>query len=490
MSDKGRSGLWITYGGVVAQLVGLCWDALLHSRDPDLAATEGVFTLGNPSHALVMFGLALTVAGLVSALLSDVRGLRLGPRVTISPVMGSMALVLLFGVMAGTGLVSGESAQHDREAVGAEGGAPGPGGTAHRRSESPEALLASAAADPQLAPLVEIMRQRGTSEALAQLEALAAQDERVYAEGHALVHTMGRLSFAHYGDVAEAFGQCRETFSAGCYHGVLEGYLASLPRIEPQAVAGLCGTAVPPGSPPLLKFQCVHGVGHGLVANFDADLPRALGFCDALDNDWGRSSCYGGAFMENIMIEWHLRYGPPSDGSGQAHDATKSMLKADDPLYPCNAVAEKYRRDCYFLQSSAISMFNDNDFEATLKVCDTVPAKYVQVCYQSTGRDISGFTLRDSQRAIDYCLLGDDRNEGYCILGVVRDVTNFRLSTDDGLAFCDLVPEASKALCYRGIGEHVDSMFEDQAQRVAECARAPDPYRAACEGGARLTSRG
>ena len=41
------------------------------------------------------------------------------------------------------------------------------------------------------------------------------------------------------------------------------------------------------------------------------------------------------------------------------------------------------------------------------------------------------------QRAIDYCLLGDDRYEGYCLLGVVRDVANFRLSTDDGLAFCD-----------------------------------------------------
>jgi hypothetical protein len=489
MSGRGRSGLWITYGGVLSQLVGLCWDALLHSRDPNLAATEGIFTLGNPSHALVMFGLAVTVAGLVSALLADVRGLRLGSRLALSPVMGSMVLVMLFGVMAGMGLVGGgESGLHDHGSVVAQGGSPGAG--AQHRGESPEEQLANAAADPRLAPLIEIMRQRGTGEAMTRLEELASQDETVRSEGHGLAHSMGRLSFAHYGDVAEAFGRCRETFSSGCYHGVLEGYLASLPRLEPASITGLCQKTVPAGSPPLHKFQCVHGLGHGLVANFDADLPKALRFCDALPGDWDRSSCYGGAFMENVMIEWHLRFGQPADGGGHIHYTKKSMLKEDDPLYPCNAIADKYRRECYFLQSSAISMFNDNDFGATLRVCDTAPTKYIAMCYQSTGRDISGFTLRDGQRSVDYCLLGDDRYEGYCIIGVVRDIANFRLSMDDGLAFCSLVPESSKAFCYKGLGEHVDTMFADQAQKDAECARVPDLYRAACKGGIRLASRG
>ena len=87
-----------------------------------------------------------------------------------------------------------------------------------------------------------------------------------------------------------------------------------------------------------------------------------------------------------------------ADGAGHVHYTKQSMLKEDDPLYPCNAIAEKYRRECYFLQSSAISLFNDNDFGATLKVCDTVPTKYVQVCYQSAGRDISGFTLGQPAR--------------------------------------------------------------------------------------------
>ncbi len=175
------------------------------------------------------------------------------------------------------------------------------------------------------------MRQAGTGQALTHLEERARQDEKVRSQAHGLAHTMGRLSLAHYGDPMEAFGQCRETFASGCYHGVLEAYLASQPRLEPQTITGLCSKTVPADSTAILKFQCVHGLGHGLVANFDADVFKALRFCDALPTDWDRSSCYGGVFMENIMIEWHLRYGEPSDGGGHAHYTQKSMLKEERP---------------------------------------------------------------------------------------------------------------------------------------------------------------
>ncbi len=123
MRNSVRSGLWTAYGGVASQLVGLSWDAVLHSLDPDLAATEGVFTLGNPSHALIMVGLALTVAGLVSALLAGVRGAPLGSGAAMKPVVGSMSLLMLFGVMGGSALITGgASGRHDHGSAGVQGG--------------------------------------------------------------------------------------------------------------------------------------------------------------------------------------------------------------------------------------------------------------------------------------------------------------------------------------------------------------------------------
>ncbi|MEX0784412.1 MAG: hypothetical protein WD557_17365 [Dehalococcoidia bacterium] len=51
--------------GVVLHLAGLGWDAYMHAKDSTLAAREGIFTLGNPSHALIIAGLGITTASLL-----------------------------------------------------------------------------------------------------------------------------------------------------------------------------------------------------------------------------------------------------------------------------------------------------------------------------------------------------------------------------------------------------------------------------------------
>jgi len=54
--------------GVAAMLAGLATDAYLHARDETLAAREGIFTLGNPGHALLALGVAMTCGGIIVAL--------------------------------------------------------------------------------------------------------------------------------------------------------------------------------------------------------------------------------------------------------------------------------------------------------------------------------------------------------------------------------------------------------------------------------------
>jgi FtsP/CotA-like multicopper oxidase with cupredoxin domain len=53
---------WLSALGVLIMLVGLGWDGVLHSQDPDLGAHEGIFTLTNPGHVLFALGLVVTVA--------------------------------------------------------------------------------------------------------------------------------------------------------------------------------------------------------------------------------------------------------------------------------------------------------------------------------------------------------------------------------------------------------------------------------------------
>jgi hypothetical protein len=85
-------------------------------------------------------------------------------------------------------------------------------------------------------------------------------------------------------------------------------------------------------------YNCVHGLGHGLMYVEGHNLFKALELCDKLTDDWDSESCYGGVYMENVIA------------NGKDH--ISKYLKEDDLLYPCNVVDEKYKQQCYLMQSS------------------------------------------------------------------------------------------------------------------------------------------
>ncbi|MGH7961274.1 MAG: hypothetical protein ACRERD_05545, partial [Candidatus Binatia bacterium] len=130
--------------------------------------------------------------------------------------------------------------------------------------------------------LEEVLQSQGTAPALTTLEELAAQDSDVLRDSHVYAHHLGRTSFSHYKNAATAFSHCRDVFWSGCYHGVLEGYLSSLSQVEPKDVATLCDNAIDTRQSRFLKYQCVHGLGHGLTMYLQHDIFKALAFCDAL----------------------------------------------------------------------------------------------------------------------------------------------------------------------------------------------------------------
>ena len=67
-SSRRYTALWALAGmGVALHLAGIAWDVYLHSHDETLAAREGVFTLSNPGHVLIMAGVAVTAAAVLGA---------------------------------------------------------------------------------------------------------------------------------------------------------------------------------------------------------------------------------------------------------------------------------------------------------------------------------------------------------------------------------------------------------------------------------------
>ncbi|HEX3926417.1 MAG TPA: hypothetical protein VHW65_00320, partial [Gemmatimonadales bacterium] len=272
--------------------------------------------------------------------------------------------------------------------------------------------------------------------ALGALAALAADHPEIEMEGHSFTHVIGIRAWQPGADVATIFRGCTGLFQSGCYHGVIQAYLIQDGNIDSARAVGLCDVIAPGSTDRWLRFQCVHGLGHGFEMAWNWELPRALTGCDWLHDNWDRASCYGGVFMENAVASMpgdhhtatHAMKESEGDTGNMAmggmimpdpHKITFKMRDSSDALYPCSIVGDKYQRACYELQGGLILAQTHSDFAKAALECDKVTVAVRSECYLSLGTNASGMTLRDTPKAIADCLHGDPGYQPFCFEGVV-----------------------------------------------------------------------
>lgn len=344
--------------------------------------------------------------------------------------------------------------------------------------------------------------------ALGALAELARRNQDVEREGHVFTHVIGITAWTPGRDLAEAFRSCTGLFQSGCYHGVIQSYLTGEAGMDSAKVAGLCDRVEGDQENLWLRFQCVHGLGHGLEMIFNWDLPRALAGCDWLIDHWDRESCYGGAFMENAVVAMPAhataRLVSEGAGSGSAEDPgghgahgshgpdpsriTFKLVDSTDLLYPCTVVEHRYRPSCYRLQGGTIVRLVDLDYGKATAACDQVPVDLRQHCYLSIGTYTAGLTVLDVEQSIRLCRHGDPEFQPWCFVGVAKNFIDVSGRPEDGLRFCQAVPEgANRRQCYVAVGEQLVVLHPgDPSARARECAAAPSGDVAECEFGARL----
>jgi hypothetical protein len=289
-----------------------------------------------------------------------------------------------------------------------------------------------------------ITRQSGVQAAFAQLRAdYAADDESARANCHPLTHIIGRTAAEGFTTVAEAYAEGDEFCWSGYYHGVME---AMLSKIAPDEVVNqintICADIRANRKFSFDHYNCVHGLGHGVMLISSHQLFDSLKSCDNLNDSWERESCYGGVFMENVMAEINPGH------------STKYII-ADQPLYPCTAVQKRYKQQCYLMQTSQALTSLNGDFEKVFDLCGGIEAQYRATCYQSLGRDASGRSVSDAAQTRQTCMLGKDyESRSNCFIGAVKDFISYHHSDVQAKEFCDSLEQRLQSICSNTAAEY------------------------------------
>jgi hypothetical protein len=323
----------------------------------------------------------------------------------------------------------------------------------------------------------EALKMHSTFEVLQLIQRFEAQDPELRRDCHPVVHAVGRETYRTKGNIHESFTACDQTCHSGCYHGSVERFLRGddiYSQVDKHPSSAelkqKAALACDPSVPLRLRFQCLHGLGHALLFFSRYQLQASLDACDAMADDWSRSSCYGGVFMENVF-----------NATPESRD-----LSPTDYHYPCNKVADKYRSECYYMQTSRMTEMGLST-EKIFQECQRAGA-FRQPCFVSVGRDLSNeVRVGQIRPTAQKCELVAGEGRLDCMQGVIYALIDNTWDGRYALPFCaSFSQESDQAACMRESAAYLTGTFEKSLVEVAtECAKHLRPAERCAE----ITSR-
>ncbi|KND49862.1 MAG: hypothetical protein AB198_00440 [Parcubacteria bacterium C7867-003] len=292
----------------------------------------------------------------------------------------------------------------------------------------------------------DLVKKKGLAAAFTDIKNRYEKNSYVRSQCHPLTHVIGRATAKLYPKVSDAYKYGDPLCWSGFYHGVMEEIVGEIgiDKIK-NDMDGICDGIPGKERYSFDYYNCVHGLGHGLMAITENELFESLNYCDYLTGGWEKTSCYGGVFMENVIVD-------------NKNHFTK-YLKPKEPLYPCSAVGQNYKNVCYLMQTSYMLKVTNNDFKKVFDLCRTADAGHELACFQSLGRDASGQSLSNADATWAKCSLGEGYEEqSNCIVGAVKDFISFYHSDREVNVLCAIVSSDLQKICLETASSYYKSL--------------------------------
>ena len=338
-----------------------------------------------------------------------------------------------------------------------------------------------------LTSMEAVLHRQGLAVALDSLERRAARDSSMLRDGHQMAHALGREAVAAHGGDASIIRECRPAFASGCYHGVVEASLHAAGRIDMAALERLCVGVDSQGGPGP-GYECIHGLGHGVLGAVGYDIGAALHDCDALSTARRAGSCHSGVFMEAITsaMSPSMPRGMPPHPAGHAHGGMPTVaMDSTDPYSPCRAFRDPYATSCWLFQGFVILRRNGFDAARALRVCDHAPDGRAPRCYESVGHQLTGLFQQGDRWVLDQCARGRPDLAAHCAAGAVLALDAMDWSGGRAARLCAAAPAEWMETCYRSAaGSLID--LATAAQRTRFCASVGPALVRGCREAAEL----
>jgi hypothetical protein len=295
-------------------------------------------------------------------------------------------------------------------------------------------------------------------------KAAFAQLQKQYPGGadpncHRIVHMIGAATLArNKNNVARTFAQGSSTCWSGYYHGVLERAFANVKSYDASSLAAksraLCADKQVRKSS-WLTYQCLHGLGHGLMITTGLNLPLSLDVCRRLNGPWEQTSCKSGVFMENFITSY----------GGQS-----PYVRNSDPLYPCDWVAEGDKYTCYQQATTRIIQLVGLDWAKVAQACAKAERNWVTTCFGSFGQNASVQGFRKPRAVIQTCGFARPYGgERECIRYAAMDIAGTYSGGKQASGLCRQTSFGLRGSCYEAIGRMLRHLRNTESARVTAC---------------------
>lgn len=283
--------------------------------------------------------------------------------------------------------------------------------------------------------------------ALNVLDAMSVRNSGVMAASHAIAHEIGFSALERYKVLATSLANCRDNANSGCFHGVMMGYIAEKGIPKAPVLKAACD---PVEKDNVLYFECLHGLGHGVMLGritlakgpaTIGDIKAALGDCDHLKDRFAQESCYGGAFME-----YQVAASTPI-----FHYPVQPKYKKGDLHWPCDEVADKYVPHCYHTQGRYIMDQVGWDYAKSFEICAGAPQLGQYNCASNVGREANSANRANARhfeevaRICDLTKTGEQR--AACLGGAVRENIAYNGDVAGALHLCAIAKGEGQDQC-------------------------------------------